>query len=71
MRAERQPTWEMFFIYKKEKIRNPVVNQATDFSLFACGVFYLFCKRCCSSGSDWMRCNSSATICRTSARMRL
>ena len=32
---------------------------------------YLFCNRCCSSGSDWMRCNSSATICRTSARMRL
>ena len=45
MRAERQPTWEMFFIYKKEKIRNPVVNQATDFSLFACGVFLLVLQK--------------------------
>lgn len=39
--------------------------------LFSPATRYLFCKRYCSSGSDWMRCNSSATICRTSARMRL
>ena len=50
---------------------NKGLNRVTDFPFFACGVFYLPCKRCCSFGSDWMRCNSSATICRTSALMRL
>ncbi len=58
--------------YKGKSVtRSEKNSRVTDFPFFACGVFYLPCKRCCSSGSDWMRCNSSATICRTSALMRL
>ena len=61
-------------LYKAENIidkkENPYQSVLRIF-LFSPATRYLFCKRYCSSGSDWMRCNSSATICRTSARMRL
>ena len=53
MRAVRQPTWEAFFIYTGKSVTRSC-EPSYGFSLFRLWRSYLFCKRCCSSGSDWM-----------------
>lgn len=56
----------------KSVTRQGKAVRATDFLFSSDRISdYLPLRRYCSSGSDCMRCNSSATICRTSARIRL